>query len=164
MNTKTCNATAPLQSVASIRLMLAASVLITSIGFLSTNAQAQIFSREEGGPGIAAGANGQQRQPPSVDKVMRMDRNGDGQLSPEEMPERARDRLIRADFDGNGMVSREELETAFERMREMRAQKGAQSGGAFGGQKPPQAPSSPTTSPAVTPPSAADDAPALPSQ
>jgi len=40
----------------------------------------------------------------------RMDRNGDGKLSKDELPERLAERLMRADTDGDGAVSKEEVE------------------------------------------------------
>ncbi len=47
----------------------------------------------------------------------RLDKNGDGSLSKDELPERMADGLMRADADGNGSLSKEELEKAREQFR-----------------------------------------------
>ena len=48
----------------------------------------------------------------------RLDKNGDGSLTKDELPERMAEWLMRADADGNGSLSKEELQKARERFRD----------------------------------------------
>jgi HlyD family secretion protein len=77
-----------------------------------------------GAPGGQAGTPGGQRRDPA-ETIARNDKDGDGQLSLEELPERMRDRFSQLDKDGNGKISKEELAAGG-------------SGGASGGGRPPQ--------------------------
>ncbi len=168
-------------SVGSVFALIGGIALAAVIISADRPAEAQIFSRDSAGGGFSGGkgqlGQGGQRQPPDINRIMQLDRNGDGLLAPDEMPERARDRLGRADTDGDGMVSRTELETVFERMKQMRAQGGFQGGfqagkppGGFKPADPAAPPAATGSSPAPTPyvPGAAtnpsDDAPILPSE
>ena len=73
--------------------------------------------------GLTASAFG---QPDPGDMFKRMDANGDGKLSREELPDRARQNFDRVDSDRDGFISREEHEAFLRRMRE----------GGPGGQRP----------------------------
>ena len=175
-------------SVGSVLALIGGIAVMALIIGMDRPAQAQVFTRDGAAAGgFAGGFNGEkgaggsagQRPPPNIDRIMKMDRNGDGLLAPDEMPERARERLSRADADGDGMVSRAELETVFERMKQMRAEGGIPGGKPPGGFNPgePSAPAGNATSapPPVTAPATpyipgagttapADDAPILPGQ
>ena len=48
--------------------------------------------------------------------IQRMDQNGDGKLSADELPEQLRDRLSAADTNGDGFYDAAELTTAFANM------------------------------------------------
>ena len=62
-----------------------------------------------GGIAIAQPAENRRVQA-QVDRLMANDRNGDGQLSRDELPPRLADRLFaEADTDGDGLLTREEL-------------------------------------------------------
>lgn len=74
-------------------------------------------------------------QPAAGDFFKRLDADGDGKLSREELPERARQNFGRIDADGDGSVSREEHEAVVRRMREG-APAGKRSGGPGGGAPP----------------------------
>jgi len=64
-----------------------------------------------GRPGPGAG-------PPGVDEIFeRFDRNKDGKLQKDEVPEFAQRFILRADADGNDVVTREELELSRQRQR-----------------------------------------------
>ncbi|MGA0039944.1 MAG: redoxin [Pirellulales bacterium] len=69
----------------------------------------------QGAPGEAAGGEGpwgrfvaQLRQTDLKAAFDRLDANHDGQLTPDELPERLRERLMRLDLDQSGDLSREE--------------------------------------------------------
>ena len=61
-----------------------------------------------GGPGRAMDSSGS-RSSEMVDRMMGMDRNGDGKLSKSEVGERMQGLITRADRDKDGFVTREEL-------------------------------------------------------
>jgi hypothetical protein len=68
--------------------------------------------RPEGRPG------GPPRPEEIVERVMRFDRNDDGKVTEDEMPEPMRERLLdRADANGDGAVDKEELEKMAEELR-----------------------------------------------
>ena len=53
-----------------------------------------------------------------VERIMGFDKDGDGKISAEEMPESMRDRMLeRLDANGDGAIDREEAEAMAERMR-----------------------------------------------
>lgn len=69
--------------------------------------------------------------------VGRLDKNSDGKLSKDELPEQMQARFDRLDANGDGAVTKEELQKAFEQMRErMKAKK--EGGGGSGGDSPKQ--------------------------
>ncbi len=63
-----------------------------------------------GGPGGEGGRERQRRDP--AEMFAEFDKNGDGRLTPDELPERMAERIMRADADGDGAVTLEELEQA----------------------------------------------------
>jgi hypothetical protein len=104
--------------------MFLAAVLALSFTLpgLSATAEAQVFSRETK-PALG-GDQGAGRTMPDPAKIMRLDRDGDGALSLEEVPERMKARFDKIDGDGDGLITETELETAFDRVRQMREQAG----------------------------------------
>lgn len=66
------------------------------------------FAGQRGGPGGRGPGDRGGRNPGQM--FDRMDRNSDGKLTKDEMPEQIAERLMRADTDGDGAVSKEELE------------------------------------------------------
>lgn len=76
--------------------------------------------RPEGGPGperrpdVLADAEARFKQ---------ADKDGDGKLSKDELPERMRERLDKIDTDGDGKASPEEMREAFRRMMENRGER-----------------------------------------
>jgi hypothetical protein len=48
----------------------------------------------------------------------RLDKNNDGSLSKDELPERMAEWMMRADADGNSSLSKEELQKARERFHD----------------------------------------------
>ncbi len=83
------------------------------------------FQRQgpEGRPG------GPPRPGDIIERVMRFDRNDDGKVTDDEMPEPMRERLLdRADADGDGAVDKEELEKMAEEIRS-RGGRGGPGGG-----------------------------------
>jgi Ca2+-binding EF-hand superfamily protein len=74
--------------------------------------------RSEGGPGAG---------PEMISKMFdARDKDGDGKLTGDEIPERMQDRLDKIDGDQDGSVSRQEMESA---MSKMRGRGGKQGGG-----------------------------------
>jgi len=70
---------------------------------------------QQGGPGGQGGPEGGQGrggQGPSID---RMDKNGDGKLSKDEVPERMAQRFDRVDTNGDGFIDEEEFAILMER-------------------------------------------------
>ncbi|WP_417734543.1 hypothetical protein [Rosistilla oblonga] len=63
------------------------------------------------GEGNRRGGNPEQ----FVERIMKLDKDGDGKLSGEELPERMRAMLSRADVDGDDALSKEELMKMAER-------------------------------------------------
>ena len=69
---------------------------------------------------------------------MRFDRNGDGKVSKDELPEPMRERMLeRADADGDGVIDKQEAEAAAERLGR-RGVGGERPGGAGGRRERPQ--------------------------
>jgi collagen type III alpha len=69
--------------------------------------------RPEGGPGGPGRPGG----PDMVARLMENDKNGDGKLSKEELPERMQQNMERLDTNGDGFVDRGELEAMSARFR-----------------------------------------------
>ena len=65
-------------------------------------------------PDVVTNPNQRTRRPP-LRWFARLDLDGDGQLSDDEIPERLRDRLLEADADKDGIVSRNEVVEALAR-------------------------------------------------
>jgi Ca2+-binding EF-hand superfamily protein len=63
-----------------------------------------------------------------MEMMQRADKNGDGKLTKDEMPERLRDRFDEIDRNKDGMLDKEELGPMGERLRRMREQGGATPG------------------------------------
>jgi polyisoprenoid-binding protein YceI len=76
--------------------------------------------RGRGGPGGPLG------DPEAFFK--RLDADGDGQLTGDEMPERMAERMERLDTDGDGVVSLEEFQARMRRFREGAGQRGGERG------------------------------------
>jgi len=90
--------------------MFLAAVLALSFTLpgLSATAEAQVFSRETK-PALG-GDQGAGRTMPDPAKIMRL------------VPERMKARFDKIDGDGDGLITETELETAFDRVRQMREQ------------------------------------------
>ncbi len=63
-----------------------------------------------GSGGTASGLPLAQSPTDKIDKIMDLDKNGDGRISKEEMPEGARRMLGKADADSDGFLTRDEIE------------------------------------------------------
>lgn len=72
----------------------------------SKPADAEGAGRQGNGP-AGGGAGGGNRDPAAF--FARMDKDGDGQLSKDEVPERMKENFAQIDKDGNGKISREEF-------------------------------------------------------
>ncbi len=83
-----------------------------------------------GGPGGRGGGGGQFKMP----TFKEMDKDADGNLVEEELPEMMRRGFARWDGDSDGKVTRKEFNEAMERMKQWRQQQG----GGPGGGGPPQ--------------------------
>ena len=77
--------------------------------------QAGAAAGRDGPGGAGPGAGGRFD---SAEMFQRLDRNGDGSLTKDELPERLAELLMRADADGNGSLSKEELHKAREHFRD----------------------------------------------
>ena len=53
-----------------------------------------------------------------VDRIFKHDKNGDGVLTPDEVPERGQRMFEHADANGDGEVDRGELEAAFKKRQQ----------------------------------------------
>ena len=76
-----------------------------------TTAMEQFQRRMGGGPGFGGpgGAFGGRGGGDMTERMMAMDKNGDGKITPDEAPEQARGMLRQADADGNGEVDANEM-------------------------------------------------------
>ncbi len=64
-----------------------------------------------GGPGAGPGPGGRPAGGAAfADRIMQLDKNGDGKVSKDELPERMQHILNRADTDGDGAISKEEAQ------------------------------------------------------
>ncbi|HVC97309.1 MAG TPA: HlyD family efflux transporter periplasmic adaptor subunit [Pirellulales bacterium] len=89
-----------------------------------------------GGPGgRGGGPGGGQFKMPTFKE---MDKDADGNLVEEELPEMMRRGFARWDADSDGKVTRKEFNDAMERMKQWRQQQGGGPGGGQGGGGPPQ--------------------------
>lgn len=92
------------------------------------------------GGGQEGGRGGRERRGDPAQRIQRLlqrfDKDGDGALSKEELPERFAERLMRADADGDGKITPEEFTKAAEQRRAERgagdAGDGSRGRGAFG--------------------------------
>lgn len=86
-----------------------------------------------GGPGAAGGGpggrEGMPRRPPTFKE---QDKNGDGKITLDELPERAQQFFGMMDTNGDGGVDQAEHKAMLDRMRQFQQQGGGQGGG-FGG-------------------------------
>lgn len=73
-----------------------------------------------GGPGGERGAEGERGQQMIEQMIQRSDANGDGLLTPNEVPDRMRQMLQGKDANGDGAISAEELSAAMQGMRGQR--------------------------------------------
>ncbi|MEQ8208395.1 MAG: hypothetical protein RH917_01080 [Lacipirellulaceae bacterium] len=89
------------------------------------------------GRGFRGGPGGERGGPQMVEQMMqRTDANGDGQLTPDEVPERMRQMLQGKDTNGDGAISAEELSAAMQDMRGRRRGPGGERGA--GGRERPE--------------------------
>jgi len=87
---------------------------------LSLPALAQDDGRPRRGPAAKCPKAGgpRQGQPGPAQIFQRLDKNGDGKLTKDELPPRMAERFSKADADGDGAITREELKAAAAKMRE----------------------------------------------
>ncbi|HCI47627.1 MAG TPA: hypothetical protein DFI00_10070 [Rhodospirillaceae bacterium] len=127
-------ATLPIRKSFYLAAFLTATVSILTF---AEPAGAQVFTRDPQaggfGGGQAGGQAGGQRGMPDPSKIMRLDRDGDGALSLEEVPERMRERFDMIDGDGDGLIKEAELQSFFDRIKQLREQGGGQGGFGQGG-------------------------------
>ncbi|HWB14557.1 MAG TPA: HlyD family efflux transporter periplasmic adaptor subunit [Pirellulales bacterium] len=107
-------------------------------------ADGQAVGARSGGPPRGDGA-GQERPAPGGGRrggrrlnFKQLDKNGDGKVSIDEMPEEARERFGRMDANGDGFIDQDEQKAIEERMRQRQQQGGQQQGGWGGGPPPAQ--------------------------
>ena len=86
-----------------------------------TAAKAEDSSEAQGGAkpqgrAEAQGGPGGRGRPDAAQSFQRLDKNQDGKLTRDELPERIADRIMAADTDGDGAVTQAELEAAGARM------------------------------------------------
>ena len=88
-----------------------------------------------GGQGGGGGAGGGQRGGGVRRRLnfKELDKNGDGKVSLEEMPEDRRERFGRMDTNGDGFIDQDEQKAMAERMRQFQQQGGFNGGGFNGG-------------------------------
>lgn len=99
----------------------------------------------EGGRGGPRGDNSAE----ALNRLLAYDKNNDGKLTADELPERMRDLIARADEDKDGALSKEEL-TRF-LSRQPPGTGGPDRGGDRGGRNAPAGPDRPPASPAPQP-------------
>ncbi|MAS94140.1 MAG: hypothetical protein CMO55_13170 [Verrucomicrobiales bacterium] len=86
--------------------------------------------RPEGRPGSAEGPG--KGKGKGADFLKRADKNGDGDISKDEVPEQAWERMSRMDKDNDGVLTKEEMAAGFAAMRGMRGEGGKGPGGRAG--------------------------------
>ena len=86
-----------------------------------------------GGPGGPGGRGGPGNPDDMIDRFMENDQNGDGVLSPDEVPQQMGRMLSGADSNGDGVVDREELTAAVENMQNRFRGRGGPGGQGRGG-------------------------------
>ena len=97
------------------------------------------FGHFRGGPGMAGrggrpGMGPQGWKPPTASEMFeRLDKNKDGKLTKDEVPERMWQFLSKADANKDGAISKEELEAARKTMQEQMQQRRPRWGGTGGG-------------------------------
>jgi hypothetical protein len=77
-----------------------------------------VFSRARRGGEPRQGGPPERLPPDPANRIMRMDADGDGRVSADEMPERMRRQFDAMDTDGDGFIDEKEAEAAAERIRE----------------------------------------------
>ena len=83
------------------------------------------------GEGKGDGKRKHKRKRPNAERIFKhFDKNEDGLLTSDEVPERAWKRIAKADEDGDGAVSKKELKKA---IRKHRGKRGGRRGGGKGG-------------------------------
>lgn len=87
----------------------------------------------QGGPG-GPGGQGGQGGGDFVARIMENDKNGDGKLAKDEMPERMQGMFSRMDANSDGFVDKKEIESSLAQMRQGGGQGGRPPG--EGGQRP----------------------------
>ena len=87
--------------------------------------------RGPGGPGGPGGAGGGPEA--FVDRMMQLDKDGDGKISKSELPERMQRIMERADEDKDGFISRKEVEAMAQRFGQGRGPGGSGGPGGPGG-------------------------------
>ena len=94
--------------------------------------------RGRGPGGDAAGGGGDTTA--ILNRMMEMDKDGDGQLAGSEIPERMKPMVERADQNDDGKLSREEIKKAMESRAAMMRRGGGGAGGRPGGDRGSDAP------------------------
>jgi hypothetical protein len=77
-----------------------------------------VFSRGRRRDAPQEGRPAERERPDPANRIMRLDADGDGRVSADEMPERMRRQFDVMDADGDGFIDADEAEAATERIRE----------------------------------------------
>jgi len=99
------------------------AVLTTAAALLLTIALAVPAYAEEGG-GRDGGKGGKRKRPHAGKLFEKFDKNKDGSLTSDEVPEKAWARISKADADGDGAVTKAELREAFKKHRGKKGKRG----------------------------------------
>lgn len=102
-------------SIRQLGLKAGSVALLMSVAFA-----APAHAEDAAGPDGAA----KQKRHKRGQIFQRLDKNGDGQLTQDEVPERLWERLVQADTDGDGAISKDEAKAARKQHMKRRGQRG----------------------------------------
>ena len=102
-----------------LKQALVAAVAVAGLVLVAGN---MVYAQDRG-PGRGRGGPGEM---PSVEQIFQqLDKNGDGKLTKDELPERMAQFLMRADTNGDGSITKDELMEARKKMAAAKPAAGA---------------------------------------